>query len=68
MPYFKCQIFNIMIYLVLNLAPYIAFAKFNVKFNIALDNNFHVKMLNFDIATLIWYYIRDAIRLLKKSL
>ena len=50
--------FIIMLYLVPNLAPRIAF----VKFGIALENAFYVKMLNFGIGTQIWYYVGDVIR------
>ena len=32
-----------------NMASYIAFIKFNDKFDIALENAFYVKMLNFAI-------------------
>ena len=50
---FKCQ----------NLAPCIAFTKFNVKFNIALENFFYVKILNFGIGTQIWHCIENALSL-----
>ena len=53
--------FGIMLYLVPNLAPYIAFAKFNAKFGIALENIFYVKMLNFSIGTQNWHCIGDAL-------
>ena len=36
-----------------NLTPCIAFAKFNAKFGIALENAFYAKMLNFGISTQI---------------
>ena len=49
--------FDIMLYLVLNLTLYIAFAKFNVKFDIALENAFYTKMPKFDISTQIWQCI-----------
>ena len=35
--------FGIMLYFVPNLAPCIAFAKFNAKFDIALENTFYIK-------------------------
>ena len=54
--------FGIMLYMVPNLAPCIAFVKFNAKFSIALENAFYVKMLNFGIGTQIWYYVGDVIR------
>ena len=57
--------FGIMLYLVPNLAPCIAFAKFNVKFGIALENTFYVKMPNFSIGTQIWHCIGDALILWK---
>ena len=47
---FQMPKFGIMLYLVSNLAPYIAFAKFNTKFDIALENAFYVKMSNFGIS------------------
>ena len=53
--------FGIMLYLVPNLAPCIAFAKFNAKFGIALENIFYVKMPNFSIGTQIWHCIGDAL-------
>ena len=53
--------FGIMLYLMPNLAPYIAFAKFNAKFSIALENLFYVKMPNFSIGTQIWHCIGDAL-------
>ena len=53
--------FGIILYLVPNLAPCIAFAKFNAKFGIALENAFYVKMSNFDIGTQIYYCIGDAL-------
>ena len=53
--------FGIMLYLVPNLAPCIAFAKFNAKFGIALENLFYVKMPNFSIGTQIWHCIGDAL-------
>ena len=43
MLYSKCQKFGIMLYLVPNLAPCIAFVKFNAKFDIALENIFMPK-------------------------
>ena len=45
--------FGIMLYMVSNLAPCIAFVKFNAKFDIALENDFYVKMPNFGIGTQI---------------
>ena len=45
--------FGIMLYLMPNLAPYITFAKIKVKFDIALENIFYAKMLNFGIGTQI---------------
>ena len=53
--------FDIMLYLVPNLAPYIVFTKFNAKFNIVLENTFYVKMSNFNIGTQIWHCIGDAL-------
>ena len=53
--------FGIMLYMVPNLAPCIAFAKFNAKFDIALENIFYVKMPNFSIGTQIWHCIGDAL-------
>ena len=43
--------FGIMLYLVLNLALCITFAKFNAKFDIALEKKFYAKISNFDIDT-----------------
>ena len=62
MLYSKCQKFGIMLYLVPNLAPCIAFVKFIVKFNIALEKTFYAKMPNFGIGTQIWHYIGDALK------
>ena len=53
--------FGIMLYLVSNLAPCIAFVKFNVKFSIALEMTFYVNMPNFGIDSQIWHYIGDAL-------
>ena len=53
--------FGIMLYFVSNLAPCIAFAKFNAKFSIALKNTFYAKMSNFSIGTQIWYCIENAL-------
>ena len=54
--------FGIMLYLVPNLTPCIAFVKLNAKFGIALENTFYVKMPNFSISTQIWHCIGDALR------
>ena len=54
--------FGIMLYLVPNVTPCLAFAKFNVKFNIALENTFYVKMPKFGIGEQIWHCIGDALR------
>ena len=51
--YFKCQIFGIMLYLVPNLASYIAFVKFNAKFDSTLKNVIYTKISNFSIDTQI---------------
>ena len=53
--------FGIVLYFVLNLASCIAFVKFNAKFHIAQENDFYVKMSNFDIGKQIWHCIRDVL-------
>ena len=58
---FQMSKFGIMLYLVSNLPPCIAFIKFNVKFGIALENIFYAKMPNFNISTQFWHCIRDAL-------
>ena len=45
--------FGIMLYFVLNLAPYIAFVKFNAKFDSTLKNVIYTKISNFSIDTQI---------------
>ena len=55
--------FNIILYLVPNLAQCITFVNFNAKFSIALKNIFYAKMLNFDIDTQIWHCSGDALSL-----
>ena len=56
--------FGTMLYLVSNLALCIASTKFNVKFDIALENAFYVRIPNFDIGTQIWHCIGDALIIL----
>ena len=53
--------FDIMLYLMPNLALCIAFAKFNAKFDIPLEKAFYAKMLNFGIGTQIWHCIWDTL-------
>ena len=45
---FKCYIYilHFSIYLMSNLIPYIVFVKFNIKFDIALESAFYIKILN----------------------
>ena len=47
--------FGIILYLVSNLTPCIAFTKFNTKFGIALENAFYAKIPNFSLV-LHWRY------------
>ena len=53
--------FGIVLYLAPNLSSCIAYAKFNVKFSIVLENIFYAKMPNFSIGTQIWQCIGDAL-------
>ena len=61
----KCQILALAhkfgIALEMLLALCIAFAKFNVKFGIALENIFYIKITNFSIDTQIQHCIGDAL-------
>ena len=59
--------FDIMLYLVPNLTLCITFVKFTVKFDIASENTFYVKMSNFNIGTQIWHCIGDALRVWLKE-
>ena len=49
------------IYFESNLTPRIVFIKFNVKFDIILENSFHDQVLNFSIDTQICHRIKDPI-------